>query len=197
MPFMSCSSNHVFFWLFYNFILLLTGFNIRSITENCFLLLRIPLLYAGSSTVYYLFWFVKNIGYREPLKSGKKRQEKVRQANLGDSQEKYVIHSICVQLFIYKFRVKSLVIITPPIAQDNLQSTCTHIITQVTLILRNEPSLHQVLVHNRRTPESLVWPIMSPDASRFSDILEFGKLDPPLRMRLQQGPRQTLRIYKQ
>lgn len=51
------------------------------VTEN-------PLTYGNSSTVCYLFWRLKNRSDREPLQSGKKRQEKVREDNLGKSQKK-------------------------------------------------------------------------------------------------------------
>lgn len=49
---------------------------------------------------HYLYWFVKNIGYREPLKSGKKRQEKARWVNLGNPQEKRVIHLMSLAFHI-------------------------------------------------------------------------------------------------
>lgn len=70
------------------------------VTEN-------PFPYGNSSTVHYLFWCLKNRCDREPLQSGKKRQEKVREANLGKvSKKKSAFHSICLQVFIHRFRVQ-------------------------------------------------------------------------------------------
>lgn len=46
-------------------------------------------------------------------------------------------------------------------------------------------------------PKASFWPIMSPDASVFFDIVKFGKPDLSLRMRPNYEPRQTLRTCQQ
>lgn len=86
------------------------------------------------STEYYLFWFIKNKGYREPLKSRNRKDKKKLGRLFGKSLRK-MCNPFNLSLLIHiqeQGSIKSFVIIIPHISQDNLQITCTHIITGYT-----------------------------------------------------------------